>query len=296
LDLFTDTRLITDLILVDLQIERWNTTTVQFEDGLYEAHIKNKIAASHNDSVNGDGHSWYTFDNIIGHETCNEVVGCIKTTTWWLEVLWDGDQITWERLAGMKSKDLSTVAQYAYDSQLSNQPEFGKWVNYDIKKKHCLIKQAMKRKRFNRYKYVVEIPRTMAEAIALDKNNGNTLWQDAVRKEMTNILVAFKVHPESQPIPSGYKVIGVQLGFHIAELNGMQLLKADIGNAYLNADPCELYWTRPVPKSGPDLEGRIMLIMHALYSMKSAGSAWNHHFARELLNMGFAPFPANPDV
>ena len=38
-----------------------------------------------------------------------------------------------------------------------------------------------------RYKFGVRIPRTYNEAIMLDKENGNTLWQDAVRRELDQI-------------------------------------------------------------------------------------------------------------
>jgi hypothetical protein len=29
--------------------------------------------------------------------------------------------------------------------------------------------------------------------VRLDKENDNTLWQDAVRKEMKNVIIAFKI-------------------------------------------------------------------------------------------------------
>ena len=43
------------------------------------------------------------------------------------------------------------------------------------------------------HKYGIEIPKDRDHAIAFDRiiNNGNTLWQDALAREMTNVSVAF---------------------------------------------------------------------------------------------------------
>ena len=39
-----------------------------------------------------------------------------------------------------------------------------------------------------RVKYRVEVPANAAEAFALDKKNGNTLWQDAIAKEIDALM------------------------------------------------------------------------------------------------------------
>ena len=40
--------------------------------------------------------------------------------------------------------------------------------------------------------YGIEIPKDRDHAIAFDRiNNGNTLWQDALAREMTNVSVTF---------------------------------------------------------------------------------------------------------
>ena len=41
--------------------------------------------------------------------------------------------------------------------------------------------------------FVIHIPITVKEAISLDESNGNTLWKDAIRIEMNNSRVAFKL-------------------------------------------------------------------------------------------------------
>jgi hypothetical protein len=43
------------------------------------------------------------------------------------------------------------------------------------------------------HKFVVEVPKSWDDCVKLDKENDNTLWQDAVRKEMKNVIIAFTI-------------------------------------------------------------------------------------------------------
>jgi len=42
-------------------------------------------------------------------------------------------------------------------------------------------------------KFGIDIPRTVEEAIRLDNEDGNTLWQDSIKLEMKNSRIAFKL-------------------------------------------------------------------------------------------------------
>jgi hypothetical protein len=43
-------------------------------------------------------------------------------------------------------------------------------------------------------KFGIKIPRTWDEAVAIDKENGDTQqWQDAVREETTKVRITFKI-------------------------------------------------------------------------------------------------------
>jgi hypothetical protein len=44
----------------------------------------------------------------------------------------------------------------------------------------------------------------LAEALALDKKNGNTYWADSVSKEMGIIIIAFEVLKPGQKVPPGW--------------------------------------------------------------------------------------------
>ena len=64
----------------------------------------------------------------------------------------------------------------------------------------------------------------------------------------------------------------------------MDILAGDIGNAYLNA-PCKERVHVTVSDDllfGSENNGKIAVIVRALYGLKSAGNSWRHHFATRL--------------
>ena len=59
----------------------------------------------------------------------------------------------------------------------------------------------------------------MTEAIALDRTNGNTLWQDAIKKEMDACKIAFKVLNPDEQVPPGYQQINCHMIFTVKMKN-----------------------------------------------------------------------------
>ncbi len=51
------------------------------------------------------------------------------------------------------------------------------------------------------------MPKTVKEALALDHKNGNTLWADAIEKEMKEVPIAFNILPDGRSVPIGYQKI-----------------------------------------------------------------------------------------
>ena len=48
------------------------------------------------------------------------------------------------------------------------------------------------------HKFGIEVPKSIDEALALDKKNGIILWADAIAKEMKNVRVAFRILPDGE--------------------------------------------------------------------------------------------------
>ncbi len=87
----------------------------------------------------------------------------------------------------------------------------------------------------------------------------------------------------------------VRLAFLIAELNDLDVMACDIGNAYLNAPCREKIWFKAGPEHG-DKCGKVMVIVRALYGLKSSGAAWRTMLAQTVREMEFVPTVADPDV
>ena len=78
--------------------------------------------------------------------------------------------------------------------------------------------------------------------------------------------------PESITYSSVVSRETVRIAFLIAALNGLDVCAADIGNAYLNANCKERIWVKAGKEFGAD-EGKPMIIVKALYGLKSSGAA-----------------------
>jgi hypothetical protein len=59
------------------------------------------------------------------------------------------------------------------------------------------------------------VPKTIKEALELDKKNGNTLWTDAIAKEMKDVHVAFKILVDGQSAPISYQKIPCHMIFDV---------------------------------------------------------------------------------
>ena len=78
-------------------------------------------------------------------------------------------------------------------------------------------------------------------------------------------------------------------------MNDLKVLACDIQNAYLTAKCREKIWTRAGPEFGSD-QGKIMLVVRALYGLKSRGAAFRALLAETLYDLGYRPTKADPDV
>ena len=60
-----------------------------------------------------------------------------------------------------------------------------------VTKRNKIISAVASRVRIKNMKYGMKIPTSITEAYDIDKENGNTLWRDAIKREIENVSVAF---------------------------------------------------------------------------------------------------------
>ena len=257
-----------------------------------------------------------------------------STKGWKFLVSWKDESSTWVTLKDLKESNPVQVAEYVVANKLSEEPAFNWWVNHVLKKRDRIIKKVRARYWKKAQKYGIELPHSVKEALEIDARTGTTFWRDAIEKEMKNVDVAFKF-VDGDVIPVGFKEIAchmifdvkmdltrkarfvagghmteppkdstyssvvardsVRIMFLVAALNGLDVLSADVQNAYLNAKTQEKVYFIAGEEFGPN-KGRPALIVRALYGLKSSGARWRDHMARSLRSLQFVSCKADPDV
>ena len=74
-------------------------------------------------------------------------------------------------------------------------------MRYTLRKRDRIIASVRPRVLKRTHKYGIEIPTSVEHARVLDRKNGNTLWMDALAKEMYNVSVAFEILEDDDPLP-----------------------------------------------------------------------------------------------
>lgn len=87
----------------------------------------------------------------------------------------------------------------------------------------------------------------------------------------------------------------IRLAFLIAALNGVDMMMCDMEGAYLNASCSERIWFKGGLECGED-SGKVLIVVRALYGLKSAGRSWRLALAEVIDGMGFQSTRADPDV
>jgi len=106
-------------------------------------------------------------------------------------------------------------------------------------------------------------------------------------------------HLTDPPKESTYSSVvsrdSVRLFFLIAALNDVDVLACDVQNAYVNAETKEKVWFRGGDDMGTD-KGKVVVIVRALYGLKSSGARWHEHMANTLRHAGFKSCLVDPDI
>jgi len=163
----------------------------------------------------------WRFHRIVAHEgPLTPEHPNYKNCAWNVKVEWENGAITHEPLSNIIADDPVTVAIYAKDNDLLDTPGWKrlKRIANRSKKLKRMANQA-KLRSYNtapRYQYGFEVPRDYDHAVRLDRQNGNTMWQDAIALEMKQLdeYDTFKDTGQKEP-PDGYKKIRCHFVFAV---------------------------------------------------------------------------------
>ena len=116
-------------------------------------------------------------------------------------VQWKDGSTSWEKLSVMKDCYPVQTTEYAISNDVDSEPVFNWWVSHILKKRDRIIsKVKLCQKKFvkTNEKFGINESQNVEHAYELDKRNDNTLWADAIAKEMKNVPIAFNILPNRE--------------------------------------------------------------------------------------------------
>ena len=247
----------------------------------------------------------------------------------------DGNKV-WVPLKDLKESNPIEVAEFAKARRIDKEPAFTWWVDYALRKRDVIASAITTRAKVKTHKYGIRMPRTLEEAYTIDNQLGNTLWRDAIALEMHNVGIAFEILDDGKSPPPGWKKVTGHLVFDIkmdftrkarwvldghktakpdgstyagvvsresvrialtyAALNSLQVIGADVRNAYLQAPSSQRDYIVCGAEFGLENIGKKALIRRALYGGKAAGRDFRNHLRECMHHLKFKSCPADPDV
>jgi hypothetical protein len=231
------------------------------------------------------------------------------------------------------------MAEYANTQGIDYEPVFNWWIPQVLRLRKCIISIVKKQKMSylkKNLKFGIEVPTLVDHALKIDKQNGNTLWADAIGKEMKDVRIAFKCLNPGERAPLDYKWIKCHMIFDIkiedfrrkarmvagrhmtgaptimtyASVVSRETVRIALTIAALNdlevkaADILNAYISAPIKEKvwcalGPEFgpdAGKSANIVRTLYGLKSAGAAFHAHLADCMQHLGYTSCPADPDL
>ena len=248
---------------------------IEYSDGYKVPVAANVIAENLFSQVNDDGYAVMTLSDIIGHRTDgNEVQESDayitssngtkrrKETTVGHHLLlqWKDGTSTWNELKDVKDSYPVELAQYAVENKLDKLPAFAWWVPYVLRKRKSIIKQLKSKYWCRTHKYGIRLPKSVKEAKEIDKENGNTLWWDAIMLEMKNVRPAFEIYEKDVKKLVGYQKIKCHFVFDIKLGENFRRKARLVAGGHLTDPPSSITYSSVVARDSV----RILLLIAAL--------------------------------
>ena len=324
---------------------------VMFPDGAVQQYAANIIAENMYNQVDSEGYQHMLLDCILDHRSNGKAVSkddaYITTSTgrkhrrkttkgWYFNVQWRDGSTDWIALKDLKESNPVQIADYCINNKIDDEPALAWWVPHTVNKRAQIISAVNQRTKKTTHKYGVRVPNSVQDAYKMDEQNNNSVWRDAIKKEMDNVSAAFDIldgkrvpspmhvklttqmifdvkmdftrkaryvgrgdrvpPPEESTFAGVVSRDSVRIALTYAALNDLTVTAADIQNAYLQAPCTEKYYIICGPEFGPDNVGKKALVVRALYGLPGAGRDFRNHLRDCMRHLHYESCLADPDV
>ena len=256
---------------------------VEFIDGNVEPLTANIIAENLIAQVDEEGHRQMMLDEIIDHRITRDAIPKergtyvnsygvrrpkLTTRGWELLIQWKDGSTDWVALKDFKESYPVELAHYAKDRGIHEEPAFAWWVPYVLKKQERILQKVKSKYWARTHKYGIRIPKNIREAMLIDRENGNTLWMDAIRLEMGNVRVAFEEYDGDTRSLIGYTQITGHLVFDVKLGENFRRKARYCADGHKTGAPASVTYSTVVSRDSV----RILLTIAALNGLKVLGA------------------------
>ena len=252
---------------------------VEFQDGHLESLSANLIAQNLYSQIDDEGKRHILLDDIVDHrkdrtavekndaflQMANGVKRRKETTRGWqLLCQWKDGSANWVALKDVKQSYPVLVAEYAVANGIADEPAFEWWVGSALTKKDRVLAKLKSKYWTRTHKYGIRIPKSVEEALAIDRANGDTLWWDAICKEMVNVRPAFEKWEGRDKMPPGYQKIKCHFIFDVKMGENFRRKARLVANGNETETPPALTYSSVVSRDSI----RIALLIASLNELK----------------------------
>ena len=237
------------------------TYEVEFAHGWTAEFSANAIAEHMFTQCNPEGNQYLLLDSIIDHKiessaikekdqyimvnsrkhhrkTMTGVKVCVR---------WKDGTMSWERMVDIKQSYPLELAEYAIVQGINETRAFAWWVPYVLRKRKQILVTMRSQYHKRTHKFGFEILKMVRRAHEIDEANGNTLWRDAIAKEMADVRVAFKILPDGSREPVGHQYMECHLVLEI-KLDGFRRKARLVAGGHMTEAPAVRTYTSVVSR------------------------------------------------
>ena len=177
--------------------------------------------------LDSEGSSYSIMSEIINHKSNGSAMaarlprkgfniqGKLTTKGWKLLISWKDGTTSWVLLKDLKEAyPVKVVAENTLANKILEEPAYAWWAWHVLKKHDRIIWKVKLRYWAQMHKYGIPLPKSIEEALWINRELGTNLWQKVIKKEMRTIDCAFEF-PEDNKALVGYQKIDCHMVFDV---------------------------------------------------------------------------------
>jgi hypothetical protein len=107
--------------------------------------------------------------------------------------------VSWEKLTDLKASNPVEITENAVANRLVEEPAFKWWVPHVIHRRSRIISKVKSQYWKMTHKFGIRLPKTVEEALEIDRTTNTDFWRKAINKEMAKVKISRATHDGHTP-------------------------------------------------------------------------------------------------